>query len=414
MSSAYADEGTVAHALAAMALTEGRPASAYINRVITCDDYPHAKLSPSTAHRWMRCAGSHALEARIEFKPRRFSMTVTHEMAEGVQIYLDNLAKYRTEGSELLVEQKLPIGHLTGEEGATGTGDGIILDFANAELQVHDLKFGRGVEVSAVDNEQLRMYLLGALENYGLLAEWKSFRGVIHQPRISGVPSEERWTLEELQAFAGRCRERAYHATQVRTGEHPNAIIHHLTPGDKQCQFCDAKAKCPAVEKLVRDSVMVEFEDLDKVEAKTLTPNIELTRLAKLYAIKDLVIDWAKAIAAEFESRLLAGEQHPDWKLVTGRKGNRAWRDATEAETVLKSMRLKHDEMYEYSLISPTSAEKLAKAGTLGERQWKKLQEHITQTDGKVTVAPASDKRAAIEVKPVAEEFPNLEEEQLV
>jgi hypothetical protein len=61
--------------------------------------------------------------------------------------------------------------------------------------------------------------------------------------------------------------------------------------------------------------------------------------------------------------------------------------------------------MYDYSVISPTSAEKLAKADALGERQWKKLQTLITQADGKPSVAPESDKRPALVITPTADEF---------
>jgi hypothetical protein len=447
MSSTYADEGTVAHALAAMAITEGRPASAYINRVIKCDDYPHAKLSPSTAHRWMPCAGSNALETRIEFKPRSFQMTVTHEMAEGVQVYLDNLAKYMRGAPEgliqVLVEQKLPVGHLTGEEGAHGSGDCVILDYAAYEIQVHDLKFGRGVEVVAQDNEQLRMYGLGALEQYAMLAPpggWQRVRGVIHQPRLSSAPSEETWTVDELQRFANEVSECAGRCATAKetVGAIPSWADQYLVPGEKQCRFCDAKATCPAVEKLVVDSVLGDFLDLtgqpeptpaDRLatEVATVPAPDDLDRLAKLYAKKDLVIDWAKAIAAAFEARLLAGEKHPEWKCVNGRRGNRAWRDEREAEATLKSMRLKHDEMYEYSLISPTKAETLVQkvdkkgevkpgeeAKPIGQRQWKKLIGLITQPPGSPTVVPVTDKRPALEVRPVTEDFTNLEEQPLV
>ena len=61
----------------------------------------------------------------------------------------------------LLVEQKVPVGHVTGEEGATGTGDGIIIVSDFSELQAHDLKYGMGVEVDADDNTQMKLYALG-------------------------------------------------------------------------------------------------------------------------------------------------------------------------------------------------------------------------------------------------------------
>ena len=68
-------------------------------------------------------------------------------------------------------------------------------------------------------------------------------------------------------------------------------------------------------------------------------------------------------------------------------------------------MRLKVEEMYDLKLISPTTAEKLAKAGTIGPRQWPKLQEIIEQPEGKASVAPVSDKRPALKIAAVEDEF---------
>jgi hypothetical protein len=50
----------------------------------------------------------------------------------------------------VFAELEVPIGQLTGEHGATGTADAVILPGRDgAELVVIDLKTGRGVEVSA-------------------------------------------------------------------------------------------------------------------------------------------------------------------------------------------------------------------------------------------------------------------------
>jgi hypothetical protein len=49
--------------------------------------------------------------------------------------------------------------------------------------------------------------------------------------------------------------------------------------------------------------------------------------------------------------------------------------------------------MYDYSLASPTSIEKLVKSEEIGPRQWAKIQDLITQSEGTPSVAPESDKR---------------------
>ncbi len=114
---------------------------------------------------------------------------------------------------------------------------------------------------------------------------------------------------------------------------------------------------------------------------------------------------WIKAQRAEIERRLFEGEALADWKVVAGKKGNRAWSSKDEAETLLKGFRLKTEEMYDFTVISPTTAEKLSKAGTIGPRQWAKAQDLITQAEGKPSVAPASDKRPGISVAATADDF---------
>ena len=98
----------------------------------------------------------------------------------------------------------------------------------------------------------------------------------------------------------------------------------------------------------------------------------------------------------------------PGFKVVAGKKGNRQWANAKTAEETLKAMRVKLEDMYDLKLISPASAEKLAKAGTIGPRQWPKLKELITQSDGKPHVAPESDPRQALVVTPVVDDFSDV------
>jgi hypothetical protein len=109
-----------------------------------------------------------------------------------------------------------------------------------------------------------------------------------------------------------------------------------------------------------------------------------------------LIEIWAKAIRAEVERRLLAGETVNGWKIVQGKRGYRQWTSEDEAEAVLKAMRVPHDRMYYYAVVSPTTADRLAKEGVIGPRQWHKLQALITQAEGKPSVAPESDKRTAL------------------
>lgn len=384
-SSEFAREGTAAHTLAALCLTEHNGAHAYIGRIITVEGQ---------------------------------DFEVTPDMADFVQTYVDVVHQYAT-GHDLLVEQRVPIGHLTGEDGAEGTSDAIIVTADGSELIVIDLKYGRGVAVSAEANEQGQLYALGALELVTLLGyEPKHVRIVIHQPRIQAAPSEWDCTVEELQRFADLVKERASHALNVLKNESPSTYHFHLRPGEKQCRFCKARAICPKLAQHALDTMADDFVDMTKDLAPQLSGAMErvaasdTAHLAVLLPHLDLIEDWCQAVRKRAHAELLLGNPVPGYKLVQGKKGSRAWTSEDEAEALLKSMRLKHDQMYQYKVISPTTAEKLLAKDS--PRRWSTLQKIITQGDGKPTVAPAADKRPAIEVKPTADEFQNETADDLV
>jgi hypothetical protein len=138
-----------------------------------------------------------------------------------------------------------------------------------------------------------------------------------------------------------------------------------------------------------------------------LTVGLSVDQLGAKMAAVELVEQWCKAIRARVESQLLGGREVAGFKLVQGKRGSRAWTDANEAEAVMKSMRLKREEMYDMKLISPTSAEKILKANP---KRWNRIAPFITQADGKPSVAPVSDKRPALELKPIESEFEVINE----
>lgn len=392
-SSEYSDEGTAAHAVAVMALTECRPCSAYIGR-------------------------------RIEVREHK-TVEVTRDMADNVQIYVDaivdKMADFKTAGAvsvELMVEQQLPIGHITGEKGATGTGDVVlIVTWADdtVTIGVDDLKFGRGVEVSVEENEQLQLYGLGAIEMLAPLGlNIKDALLAIHQPRIKREPSEWKVSVDDLQRFAAKAATAAKNSLGAL--ESGGTIVLDFNPGPKTCRWCKAKATCPALAAKVEQEVGADFDDLNK----PCVPEAALTQpeqsaaddLARMMSSCDLIEMWMRAVRAEVERRLLAGDKVPGYKIVQGRAGARAWSD-TEAATKLlrETFRLPVEEAFDMKLISPTSAEKLKKEGKIGPKQWPKVEALVTRSAGSLSVAPESDKRPAVEIKPLADEFENLDKE---
>lgn len=221
----------------------------------------------------------------------------------------------------------------------------------------------------------------------------KHVRVIIVQPRLY-AQSEYTRTREELLAFGEEVR------TAIARAEAPDAP---RIPGEKQCRWCPGKATCPELAAKVQAETLADFDEVtppanpDPVESDD--------QLAAKMSLVDLIEQWCKAVRGEVERRLLAGTPVPGWKLVQGKRGNRAWISKEVAEQTLRDMRIKHEAMYDYSVISPTTAEKRVKEGEIGPRQWKKLQELITQAEGKPSVAPESDKRPALDIKPLVEMF---------
>lgn len=366
----------------------------------------HAKLSPSSAVRWMTCPGSVALSEGIEdtssdaanegtmmhsfaskcletgrdahsyvgIRDEETGLTLDIDQAVAIQTYVHTVRDIvEATGGTLLVEQRLPIGWMTGEKGAAGTADAVILTMD--ELIVVDAKFGRGVVVEADSNPQLLMYAAAAYDEHKVAYDFRTVRLVISQPRLGASPE---WTTipDELLKFAA---EVARSADEIRQGSD------RLVPTEKGCRWCRAKATCPAIRAKVMD-------DFDTVVPET----ADEQDLARVMANANMIEAWVKAVRAEVERRLLAGEPVTGYKLVQGKRGNRQWANPETAEEALKAMRIKHAQMYDYKLASPTSIEKLVKAEEIGPRQWTKIQALITQSEGTPSVAPESDKRVAL------------------
>jgi hypothetical protein len=390
-SSQAADEGTAAHFLASESmLLEVEPRD-FLGKLI--------RVTPQGA-----------IWAGLDDEPPYTEFQVDDDMVGFVTQYTDFCAAMIQSAVQIWIEHAVPIGWLTGEDGAFSTLDfGALLPIANRpgshELVDADLKYGRG---KAVDQHGLQgpMYLLGLWRTLpqDLADSVHQFRFVIHQPRNGGV-KEVVYTPVEMAALEQQIRfvaSRVLEAeAQYNAGGMDNEFLNPTTEG---CQFCPAKATCPALN-AVADHVAEQatangFSDLTQADADA---------LAAAKARIPLLEQWIKAVEDEVRARLEAGQPVAGYKLIEGELGARHWADAEAAEKALKSLRLPKDTMYEHKLISPTSAEKLVqqlgKDGVLKKghedrpitaRQWEKVRAHIARKNGAPIVVAESDPRPAI------------------
>ena len=403
----YTDEGTAAHALATMCLIDGSHPSGYLGRVLQIVDGVYMP--------------EYDLLTPVEQDGKVLrEYTVDVEMAGKVNVYVQSVRKFAEGAMHFDVEQDVPIGHVSGEEGATGRADVTIVTADGKELQAHDLKYGMGVEVSAVENPQGYYYLSGTLEKYR--AEFEAigemperFRFVIHQPRLDHL-SEWSCTYDELMAWQAKARAAEDYARTAL--EQKESWVHTedppvLVPGEHcKSAFCRARASCSALAKFVEQSVQCDFEvmlPMKKSDVAALIP-ADLKALGLKFAVLDIVADWIKQVRARAEAALFdsnndeAVQQALGLKIVQGKKGNRSWSNADEAIALLKKMRMKTEEIFNLSVKSPPALEKqLAET----PKRWQRIVDAklITQAEGKPSVAPLDDKRPALDITPKGDAF---------
>ena len=318
----------------------------------------HALLSASGASRWLACTPSPRLEESFENKSSSFAEegTLAHEFAEinlrmltdviteseyreaikpllahplyggtEMELYVEKHtdyvlqqfteAKRLTPDAVLLIEKKVDITHLI-EEGF-GTCDVIII--ADGTMEVIDLKYGMGIRVSAEDNSQLKLYALGALEEYEMLYDIHTVRLTITQPRMDSISSWEistedliKWGQDvvkpkALEAYSG--------AGEQVVGEH--------------CHFCRAAPKCKAQLELAKATAQKAFTD-DEVQL------ISDEELIDMYAKIPLIKKWFDKVTEHLYQEALDGKKWEGYKLVDG-QSRRGWLDEQAAIDVLQA-----------------------------------------------------------------------------
>lgn len=379
-SSSYADEGTAAHELAQRALTYDKHAVFFLGEQIQ--------------------VGNNIF-------------TVSHDMAEAVQVYLTEVRQRVGKDGTLLIEQRLSFSESIGVPGQFGTGDAIIVSGDGKVVHVVDLKYGRGVRVEAERNEQLLTYGVAALETFDtILSDVETVKLVVAQPRLDHIDEWE-VPVATVREHADRLRLAAQAALEgcavyEATGQVPGEL---LRPGEHACRFCPAKATCPALRAAVSEAVYSDFKALDAPEALSVIgepPTPPAAKLGALYGVLDLIEDWCRGVRAEVERQVAAGmtviglDGEP-MKLIEGRKGARKWADAAAAEAALAGL-LPPEKVYKpRELVTPAVAQK-----ALGKANWPNFEHLVVQTDGRPKVALGSDPSPPYRGSASASEFAEL------
>lgn len=362
----------------------------------------HALLGASSSARWLVCTPSARLEAMFpdEQSPYAAEGTVAHdlaeailrhklegkkapklddystEMVEAVTRYVDiceekvNEARARSSDAEVMIEAKLDFSRWVPE--GFGTGDMVIV--ADGILEVIDLKYGKGVPVSAIENTQMRLYALGAYDVNEFLYDVKTVRMTIVQPRLDSVSTDE-MALEELLDWGEEIKPIAQRAFR---GEGD------CTPCD-YCNFCKARHTCRAL----ADTCLTAFyKDGGKLN-QLLTDQ----EVSDILAMKDLITKWIKGVYDFAYEKALSGEkQWPGYKLVEGTSRRTITDPDAAAKTLLDNGYKEEDIFKPRELEGITNLQKVL--GKKGVSEY--LEAYIDKPEGKPTLVPDSDKRPAI------------------
>lgn len=361
-SSGYADEGTVAHELAARCLKDDQHPRDFVGQ--TFDGLPPIAVSDEM------CA---AVLVYLE--------AVTHELA-------------RSKTAELYVEHGfiLDIDGAAGE--VFGTNDAMVYHPDTGRLVVFDYKHGVGVSVSAEDNDQLKFYAAGAVFSN---PTWKlsEVHLVIVQPRARDMEEAgavKWWTMEtlDLMEFQGQCAEAIAEA---------KAPMPKLQTGP-WCKWCDAAAVCPAREADALKAATLDFADMTEVTAGALPDprDFDATRLAQVLKGLQIVSAWQAQVQEYVEAIMLSGTPVPGFKVVE-KIGRAKWVAADEDVASFAGLMfgVEEDAIRPRKLTTIGDAEKLLKQAGATKDQIDdfKMQFTLKESSG-LTIAPESDRRHAV------------------
>jgi len=363
-SSPYAAEGTKAHALGEVKIRYA---------VWKADHMTAAKHGAMTPEE--RCMYPGINVSRYRALRRQLvesSGDIPDDMEKATDSYCDVVierylrAKESDPSTQLFLEQRLDFSKWVPH--GFGTGDALIV--SDSLLDVIDYKHGQGVEVSAVENPQMRLYALGAINAFGALYDFQTVRCTIVQPRINNL-SEDYTDRAHLGLWAGK--EIVEQAKLAWDGKGD------FVPGE-HCRFCTAKAVCAA-----RVSEALKVFNTGLVSAGEISDD----QIAALLPSLDAAEAWIKDIREYTEERARQGQKYPGYKLVRGRKPARKWLNDDDVRAQLLRNGYGPEQFERTELKTVGDIEK-----TLGKTAFRALLGGlVSQGEGSLKLVPEDDPR---------------------
>lgn len=366
----------------------------------------HALLSASGSHRWMNCTPSAVLEDK---EPNKSSVyadegTLAHEFSEVllkkelglistseydeaydritshklysqemdyyVQVFADYVLErhYSEPSYPVFLEQKLSLEKYIAD--GFGTVDSVKL--GSKSIEIIDLKYGKGVAVSAVENSQLKLYALAALNAYSfMLEDVEDVIMTIVQPRLDSISS---YTIskEELLFFGD--------STVKQKAELATNGAGDLNPGS-WCQFCRVQHKCRALSELANDTASDDFAEVQY----TMTDD----EIIHAYSKIDFIVSYLKSVKSYVFNQAMNGKKWDGYKLVEA-KSNRIFKDSNlVAKELIEEHLISPDSIYNRKIKSFTELKK-----EIGSELFKSVVEpNLIKPQGKPTLVVESDKR---------------------
>lgn len=370
----------------------------------------HAALSPSSAKRWCMCSPSARLNQKFsdlfgdrgseyaeegtkahalsELKLRRengeindFSFKkqlellgdIPADMDRYTNDYVDTVltelysARKIDPNAQLFIEQRLDMSEWIPE--CFGTSDVVIV--SEYALVVIDLKYGKGVPVSAEGNYQARIYALGAYAAFRDLYNFRHAKEIICQPRLDSV-TEEILTIDELLQWAEEVIKPAAQLAWKGEGE--------FKSGD-WCKFCNVKAIC-------RENVLNSLAVIQNMfDSPDVIPD---ERVEQILPYLDMAEEWIKNLRGYAYNQAVRGHKWRGYKLVRGRRPGRVWSDEVNVvDTLARAGYTEEQYCTAPKLKSVAELEKVLKKSAFEALVGK----YVFQGEGSITLVPDSDKR---------------------